>query len=67
MSLVQGYSSDEDDGVRVPTNDAFGLANLPVAKKLRVEDSQPSTSLVPTSAPDVLAEVSVLKFTRHGE
>ncbi|KAI0666344.1 pre-mRNA splicing factor [Trametes maxima] len=58
MSLVQGYSSDEDDGPRSPTNDVFGLSSLPVAKKPRVEElpSQPSTSVVPTSAPHVLAE-----------
>ena len=56
MSLVQGYSSDEDDGPRVPTNDAFGLSALHASKKPRVDE--PSTSLVPTSAPDVLAEVS---------
>ena len=55
MSLVQGYSSDEDDGPHPATNDAFGLTSIPVAKKLRVDE--PSTSLVPTSAPDVLAEV----------
>ena len=55
MSLVQGYSSDEDDGPHSATNDAFGLTSIPVAKKLRVDE--PSTSLVPTSAPDVLAEV----------
>ena len=55
MSLVQGYSSGEDDGPQVSSNDVFGLSSLPVAKKPRVDE--PSTSLVPTSAPDVLAEV----------
>lgn len=58
MSLVHGYSSDEDDGPQVSTNDAFGLSSLPQIKKLRVDE--PSTSLFPTSAPDVLAEVREL-------
>ncbi len=55
MSLVQGYSSDEDDVSHTPTNDVFGFTSLHAAKKPRVDE--PSTSLVPTSAPDVLAEV----------
>ncbi|KAH9912245.1 pre-mRNA splicing factor [Epithele typhae] len=33
MSLVQGYSSDEDDGPLSPTTDAFGLSSLPASKK----------------------------------
>ena len=56
MSLIQGYSSGEDDGPVSPTNDAFGLASLPVAKKPRVEAQKP-TSVIPLSAPDVLSEV----------
>lgn len=57
MSLITGYSSDEDNGPVSPTADAFGLSNLPAAKKLRVED--PVSSLVVQAAPDVLAEVRV--------
>ena len=56
MSLVQGYSSDEDDGPVAAANDAFGLASIPVAKKLRTDE--PSSSKVTIeAAPHVLAEV----------
>ena len=55
MSLVAGYSSDEDAGPVSPTTDAFGLSNIPAAKKPRVEE--PSSSLVVQAAPDVLSEV----------
>jgi len=56
MSLVQGYSSGEDEGPVSPTNDAFGLALLPATKKPRVGPPKP-TSDIPHSAPDVLSEV----------
>ena len=56
MSLIQGYSSGEDEGPVSPTNDAFGLASLPAAKKPRVEPPKP-TPVIPHSAPDVLSEV----------
>lgn len=56
MSLIQGYSSGEDEDPVSPTNDAFGLASLPAAKKPRVEVQKP-TSVIPHSAPDVLSEV----------
>ena len=56
MSLIQGYSSGEDEDPVSPTNDAFGLASLPTAKKPRVELQKP-TSVIPHSAPDVLSEV----------
>ena len=55
MSLVTGYSSDEDNGPSSPTGDAFGLAKLPTAKKPRVEDV--ASGIVVTAAPDVLSEV----------
>ena len=56
MSLIQGYSSGEDEGPVSPTNDAFGFASLPAAKKPRVEPPKP-TPVIPHSAPDVLSEV----------
>ena len=56
MSLVQEYSSGEEEGPVSPTTDAFGLASLPVAKKQRVETPK-QTSVIPHSAPDVLSEV----------
>lgn len=56
MSLIQGYSSGEDEGPVSPTNDAFGFASLPATKKPRVEPLKP-TSAIPHSAPDVLSEV----------
>jgi pre-mRNA-processing factor 17 len=55
MSLVQEYSSDEDSDSSSLKNDAFGLHNLPISKKIRVE--APESSLQPQAAPHVLAEV----------
>ncbi|KAF7978892.1 hypothetical protein HWV62_44397 [Athelia sp. TMB] len=55
MSLVQGYSSDEDDGAAVQGGDVFGLGNLPAAKKMRVDEPM-SVQLKPQAAPHVLAE-----------
>ncbi|PCH33330.1 pre-mRNA splicing factor [Wolfiporia cocos MD-104 SS10] len=63
MSLLLGYSSDEDD-VAAATTDVFGLQSLHAAKKPRVDEPAPSTSgAAPapaaqklTAAPDVLAE-----------
>ncbi|KAI0344157.1 pre-mRNA splicing factor [Trametopsis cervina] len=54
MSLVQGYSSEEDDGPIIDANDAFGLAALPATKRPRVEAS--SSSLTVEAAPHVLSE-----------
>ncbi|KAK1236328.1 hypothetical protein PQX77_000425, partial [Marasmius sp. AFHP31] len=51
MSLVQGYSSGEDESA--DSNDAFGLSSIPAAKKPRTEESQ---SLKTEAAPHVLAE-----------
>ena len=60
MSLVAGYSSDEDDlGPATITEDAFGLSNLPVSKKPRTEEIVSRQTL--QAAPDVLAEVCVHK------
>jgi len=56
MSLIQGYSSGEDEGPVSLTNDAFGLASLPATKKPRVGPPKPM-SVIPHSAPDVLSEV----------
>ena len=60
MSLVPGYSSDEDDGPSSPTNDAFGLSHIPTAKKVRVDEH--GASLKPQAAPHVLAEVRALSL-----
>lgn len=59
MSLIQGYSSGEDEGSVLPTKDAFGLASLPAIKKPRVETPEPM-SVIPHSAPHVLSEVRSL-------
>ncbi|OSX67807.1 hypothetical protein POSPLADRAFT_1072557 [Postia placenta MAD-698-R-SB12] len=59
MSLLQGYSSDEDDTSISAANDAFGLSSLPTAKKARIDEASGSGSEVtikPLAAPDVLAE-----------
>ena len=56
MSLVQGYSSDEDDAPVVHSDDAFGLSSLPAAKKPRTEEPS-SSSLSVVAAPHVLSEV----------
>ena len=56
MSLIQGYSSGEDEGPVSLTNDAFGLASLPATKKPRVDPPKPAP-VIPHSAPDVLSEV----------
>ena len=59
MSLVQGYSSGEDE--TIDPNDAFGLSSLPAAKKPRTDELQ---SLKAEAAPHVLAEVSRDPSTR---
>ena len=62
MSLVAGYSSDEDDlGPATITEDAFGLSNLPISKKPRTEETVSRQTL--QAAPDVLAEVCVFQLT----
>ncbi|TCD61574.1 hypothetical protein EIP91_008229 [Steccherinum ochraceum] len=56
MSLVAGYSSsDDDDGPSSHAQDVFGLASIPTAKKMRVDEPS-SSSVVLTAAPDVLSE-----------
>jgi hypothetical protein len=52
MSLVQGYSSDED---AVGHNDAFNLAALPSSKRFTIQDTPLNTT--PHAAPHVLAQV----------
>ena len=53
-SLVQGYSSDEED-TSAALHDAFNLAAVPSASRHTFE---PTTSTaVPHAAPDVLAQV----------
>ncbi|KAI9444972.1 pre-mRNA splicing factor [Lactarius indigo] len=53
MSLVPGYSSDEED-ISSALHDAFNLAAVPSTKRHR---SEPTTSTaVPQAAPDVLAQ-----------
>ncbi|KAF8519041.1 pre-mRNA splicing factor [Hysterangium stoloniferum] len=53
MSLLAGYSSDEDNGVDI-SKDAFSLGSLPAAKKPRVEEPPVTKELV--AAPHVLSE-----------
>lgn len=60
MSLVPGYSSDEDEGTSMSNNDAFGISNLPTAKKIRIDE--PELLLKPQAAPHVLAEVRCSYF-----
>ena len=64
MSLVAGYSSDEDNGPASPTNDAFGLSNIPASKKMRVDEASSSLQTI-QAAPDVLAEVRQVQHTRN--
>ena len=52
MSLVQGYSSDEDAAGQ---SDAFNLAAIPSSKRFRVQDTPLNTN--PHAAPYVLAQV----------
>ncbi|KAI0067965.1 pre-mRNA splicing factor [Artomyces pyxidatus] len=53
MSLVQGYSSDEDSGL-LDSNDAFNLSAISSSKRPRMEESASKTQF--KAAPDVLAE-----------
>ncbi|KAI9462328.1 pre-mRNA splicing factor [Lactarius psammicola] len=53
MSLVQGYSSDEED-TSSALHDAFNLAAVPSTKRHRLEPTTSTT--VPQAAPDVLAQ-----------
>jgi pre-mRNA-processing factor 17 len=53
MSLVQGYSSDEED-TSSPLHDAFNLAAIPSPQRHRFEPTTSTT--VPQAAPDVLAQ-----------
>lgn len=64
MALVQGYSSDEDDGHVPSANDAFGLASITTKDKIQAEQPQ-STSLVHSAAPDVLSEVCFRLISRN--
>lgn len=61
MSLVPGYSSDEDSELVSTTEDAFGLSKLPAAKKPRTDESASRLEL--KAAPDVLAEVCIPSST----
>ena len=55
MSLVQGYSSDED---AVLHDDALNLVGVESSKRLRFQDTPLNTA--PHAAPDVLAQVNFL-------
>ncbi len=55
MSLVQGYSSDEDAAAH---DDALNLATVLSSKRLRFQDTPLNTAL--HAAPDVLAQVGFL-------
>ena len=59
MSLVQGYSSDEDAAGHT---DAFNLAAVPFSKRYRFQDT--SLNATPHAAPHVLAQVRFL-LPRH--
>ena len=56
MSLVQGYSSDEDAAIH---DDALNLAAVPESKRLRFQDTL--LNATPHAAPDVLAQVCFLR------
>lgn len=57
MSLVAGYSSDEDEAHISSSTDAFGLSSIPAVKKIRVDEPTSSTPMSGVqAAPDVLAE-----------
>jgi len=61
-ALLEGYSSDEDNGPLSTTTDVFSLSSLPATKKIRVDEPSGSKSTLdvipqPQAAPDVLAEV----------
>lgn len=55
MSLLHGYSSDEENAGKSVMEDAFGVASLPAAKRPRLDGE--TAPIVQSSAPDVLAEV----------
>lgn len=55
MSLIAGYSSDEDDSREI-IQDAFSINSLPAPKKIRFEDDAVEAKTF-VAAPDVLAEV----------
>ena len=59
MSLVQGYSSDEDVAT---LSDAFNLSAVPLSKRSRFQDTPLNTT--PHAAPDVLAQVRFF-HSRH--
>jgi hypothetical protein len=59
MSLVQGYSSDED---AVLHDDALNLIGVSSSRRLRFQDTPLNTT--PHAAPDVLAQVSFLHSRR---
>jgi hypothetical protein len=58
MSLVQGYSSDEDVVIH---DDALNLAAVPSSGRLRFQDTPLNTT--PHAAPDVLAQVRFPSLT----
>jgi hypothetical protein len=59
MSLVQGYSSDEDAVIH---DDALNLAAVPSSKRIRFPDTPLNTA--PHAAPDVLAQVGFFHSQR---
>jgi hypothetical protein len=59
MSLVLGYSSDED-ATTATHQDAFNLAAVSLSKRPRVRDTLMTTA--PQAAPDVLAQVRFLSL-----
>jgi hypothetical protein len=59
MSLVQGYSSDEDAVIH---GDALNLVAVSSSKRPRFQDTPLNT--IPHAAPDVLAQVGFLHSQR---
>jgi hypothetical protein len=60
MSLVHGYSSDEDATTTAAHQDAFNLAAMSSSGRLRVQDTPMNAN--PQAAPDVLAQVRFLSL-----
>lgn len=59
MALVQGYSSDEEENVKMAEANPFGIAKNPGNPAKRMKLDGPSLAVV--AAPDVLSEVWTAK------
>lgn len=54
MSLLHAYASDDDNDDDTVAQDAFGIANVPAAKKIRTLSPRPVST---NPAPHVLQQV----------